>query len=59
MDNEFVDRAQLEEQEAARKEEEKKKAAKKSKRAAKGKATKRTGTNAFVQILNGDFLTKE
>lgn len=64
MDNEFLDRAQLEEQEAAQKEKERKAAAKaaakEKKRASKGKkVSKRTGPNAFVQILNGDFLTKE
>ncbi len=66
MDNEFLDKAQLEEQEAARKAREKKAAekaaAKEKKRAARGKKSKpskRTGPNAFVQILNGDFLTKE
>lgn len=62
MDNEFLDRAQLEKQEAAQKAKEKKATAKKRKKAAKGKggkAAKRTGPNAFVQILNGEFLTKE
>jgi hypothetical protein len=64
MDNEFLDKAQLEEQEAAQKKKEKKAAekaaAKGKKRAAQGKKpSKRTGPNAFVQILNGDFLTKE
>jgi len=62
MDNEFVDKAQLEEQEAARKEKEKKAEAKRKKKEAKaGKKSnaKKSGPNAFVQILNGDFLTKE
>ncbi len=68
MENEFVDPAQLEAQEAAQKEKEKKDAAKlaaklkkrSGKSARKGlKKPKRTGPNAFVQILNGDFLTKE
>ncbi|MDC0257135.1 FtsL-like putative cell division protein [Crocinitomicaceae bacterium] len=64
MDNEFLDKAQLDEQEAAQKKKDKKAAdkaaAKDKKRAAKGKKpSKRTGPNAFVQILNGDFLTKE
>lgn len=60
MNNEFVDRAQLEE-EALRKAGERKKAKEKAKK----KKTKATGTkksskpSAFVQILNGDFLTKE
>ena len=62
MDNEFADKAQLEEQEAARKEKEKKAEAKRKKKEAKaGKKSnvKKSGPNAFVQILNGDFLTKE
>lgn len=62
MDNEFVDKAQLEKEEAARKEKEKKTEAKKKKKKAKaGKKSegKKSGPNAFVQILNGDFLTKE
>lgn len=68
MDNEFVDRAQLEKQEAAQRAKEEKEAAKiaaKLKRRAmksgkKGAVKpKRTGPSAFVQILNGDFLTKE
>lgn len=67
MDNEFLDRAQLEEKEAALKEKEKKAAekaaAKEKKRAGRRKSRtskrKRTGPSAFVQILNGDFLTKE
>ncbi|XOV69254.1 MAG: FtsL-like putative cell division protein [Fluviicola sp.] len=69
MDNEFLDRAQLEEKEAAQKKKEKKAAekaaAKEKKRAAKGRRSssgakqKRKGPSAFVQILNGDFLTKE
>lgn len=62
MDNEFIDRAQLDEQEAARKEKEKKAEAKKKKKEAKaGKkaSAKKSGPSAFVQILNGDFLTKE
>lgn len=56
MDNEFLDRAQLDEQEAAETKKEKKKSAKKS---AKKKANKERKPNAFVQILNGDFFTKE
>lgn len=50
MENEFIDRAQLEQKEAA---EAKKK---KEKRIRKGKERK---TNGLVQILNGDFFTKE
>lgn len=52
MDNEFLDRAQLDEKEAANKEKEKKKKVKK-------KVSKVRKQSAFVQILNGDFLTKE
>lgn len=52
MDNEFLDRAQLDEKETAEKKKEKKKKAKK-------KAVKERKPNAFVQILNGDFFTKE
>lgn len=50
MDNEFLDRAQLDEQEAAQKDKEKK---------VKKKQVKERKPSAFVQILNGDFLTKE
>lgn len=58
MENEFLDRAQLDQKEAAQKAKEKKKSTKRaSKRSAK--ATKRSGSNAFVQILNGEFLTRE
>lgn len=52
MDNEFLDRAQLDEQETAEKKKAKKKTAKK-------KVSKARKPNAFVQILNGDFFTKE
>ncbi|NRA10977.1 MAG: hypothetical protein HRT57_03355 [Crocinitomicaceae bacterium] len=52
MDNEFLDRVQLDEQEATEKKKVKKMAAKK-------KAAKERKPNAFVQILNGDFFTKE
>jgi hypothetical protein len=52
MENEFVDRAQLEEQKAAEKKTQKAKRAKK-------KAVKARRPNAFVQIMNGEFLTKE
>lgn len=52
MENEFVDKIQLEEREKADKKVKKKKAAKK-------KALKNKKPNAFVQIMNGDFLTKE
>ena len=51
MDNEFLDRAQLDEREAAEKKKEKKKV--------KKKAVKQRKPSAFVQILNGDFFTKE
>jgi Bacteriodetes cell division protein (FtsL-like) len=60
MDNEFLDRAQLDDKEAAEKKENqektKGKAQKKPKKKTKEKSNK---PNAFVQILNGDFLTKE
>lgn len=61
MDNEFLDRAQLDEVEAAKKEKEKKaEKKKKAKEAKKGKKAKEDRKpNAFVQIMNGDFLTKE
>jgi hypothetical protein len=66
MENEFLDQAQLDKLKAAAEEVEKKKNEKKEKKEARkakrkklqptGKATK---PNAFVQILNGDFLSKE
>jgi len=52
MDNEFLDRSQLDEKEAVEKKKRKKKVAKK-------KAAKARKPNAFVQILNGDFFTRE
>ena len=52
MENEFLDRAQLEKNEET---EQKKKAKKRT----KVKSTKQKKPSAFVQILNGDFLTKE
>jgi len=52
MDNEFLDRTQLDEKEAVQQEKEKKKIIKKKAAAAKK-------PNAFVQIMNGDFLTRE
>ncbi|MBL4862111.1 MAG: hypothetical protein JKY09_03725 [Crocinitomicaceae bacterium] len=52
MDNEFLDRAQLEDIEAAETNKQKKKKS-------KAKASKQRKPSAFVQILNGDFLTKE
>jgi len=54
MDNEFLDRAQLDEKEGAQ---EKKK--KEKERKAKKRKEKSSKPNAVVQILNGDFLTKE
>ena len=52
MENEFLDRAQLDEKKASTK--------KKKTKSKKTKATKKQNSpNAFVQILNGDFLTKE
>lgn len=67
MENEFLDRAQLEKQQAAeelkRKKEEEKKAKKarkpKKEKKAKAEAHKPVKPNAFVQILNGDFLSRE
>jgi len=60
MDNEFLDKAQLEEQNAAKeKEQTKKKKRKLLKTAGKKKKEKSNKPSAFVQILNGDFLTKE
>lgn len=56
MENEFLDRAQLDEREAAKKEKEKKA---EKKKAEKKKANKARKPSAFVQILNGDFLTRE
>jgi hypothetical protein len=58
MENEFLDREQLDQQEAAKKKTEAK-AAKKASRKRKSSAAKRKRPNAFVQILNGDFLTRE
>ena len=64
-DNEFIDRAQLDEQHAAEEREQKKKEAKKRKKLdkaqakAKSKKTAPSKPNALVQILNGDFLSKE
>ena len=48
MENEFLDRAQID-----------KKAKTEKKKKAKKKNTKEKKPSAFVQILNGDFLTKE
>ncbi len=66
MENEFLDQAQLDKLKAAAEEVERKQNEKKEKKEAKkakrkkpeptGKAAK---PNAFVQILNGDFLSKE
>ncbi len=52
VDNEFLDRAQLDEKETVQKGKEKKRREKK-------KAAAERKPNTFVQILNGDFLTKE
>jgi len=54
MDNEFLDKAQLDENEAKAAAKTKKKSKKTSK-----KVTKPSRPNALVQIMNGDFLTKE
>lgn len=59
MENEFIDRAQLDEQERIQAEKEAVKKEKKKKEKAKTKAVKAKKPNAFVQILNGDFLSKE
>lgn len=63
MENEFLDRAQLDELEAAQKEKERKARIKAEKKAEKKnksvKAAQARKPSAFVQILNGDFLTKE
>ena len=64
MDNEFLDRAQLDQQEQQKAEKEKKAEAKKANKTKKSKANstkkkKSKGPSAFVQILNGDFLNKE
>jgi len=55
MENEFVDKQQLDELLAAAEEKKKKKTVKPK---SKDKPV-RKGPNTFVQILNGDFLTKE
>ncbi len=52
MENDFLDRSQLEAKEAAEK-------AKQKKRKTKAKIAKNKKPSSFVQILNGDFLTKE
>jgi len=57
MDNEYMDRAQQDAIEKVQAEKKKKKKAKKSKSSTKEKKANRP--SAFVQILNGDFLTKE
>lgn len=55
MENEFIDKSQLDHQPAAEVKQSKKK--KKEKKTKKRPASNKP--NAFVQILNGDFLTKE
>lgn len=67
MENEFIDKEQLDKLKAATEDKERaiqeKEALKNAKKARKKKATpqkpKSNRPNAFVQILNGDFLTKE
>ncbi len=66
MENEFLDQAQLDKLKAAAEEVERKKQEKTAKKEAKKAKRKKPETkskpskpNAFVQILNGDFLTKE
>lgn len=66
-DNEFIDRGKLEEQRAAEEQERRKKEAKSRKKEEKAKAKAKASSkdakpsrpNALVQILNGDFLSKE
>ena len=52
MENEFIDKAQLDEKEAAEAKEKEERVAKRKKAAAKK-------SNTIVQILNGDFFTRE
>ena len=52
MENDFLDKAQLEKKETADK-------AKNTKKKARTSAAKNKKPSSFVQILNGDFLTKE
>ena len=52
MDNEFVDRSQLEEKEAAE-------TKKKRQVAERARKIREKRPNAFVQILNGEFFTRE
>lgn len=61
MENEFVDKDALEVLEKTKREKEKKAKEKKAKRKAKAKSnkSKSKGPGMFVQILNGDFLSKE
>lgn len=61
MDNEFLDRAQLDQEEQKKAEKKKKTEEKKAKKTktTSSKKKKSKGPSAFVQILNGDFLTKE
>ena len=61
MENEFVDKDALEVMEKTKREKEKKAKEKKAKRKAKAKSnkSKSKGPGMFVQILNGDFLSKE
>lgn len=54
MENEFIDKSQLDQPVAAESKPKKKKKEKKSK-----KKPTSNKPNAFVQILNGDFLTRE
>lgn len=52
MDNEFLDRTQVDKRDA-------KEISKKKERAKKVKKAKEKKPSSFVQILNGEFLTKE
>lgn len=59
MDNEFIDRAQLEEQARIVAEKEAAKKKKEKKAEDELKAVRAKKPSAFAQILNGDFLTKD
>ncbi|MDG1147878.1 MAG: FtsL-like putative cell division protein [Crocinitomicaceae bacterium] len=52
MENDFLTKEQLEKKAAAEQ-------AKRAKKRSKSAAAKKIKTSSFVQILNGDFLTKE
>lgn len=56
MENEFLDRAEIEKREAVETEKKKKEKAKRAKQKAKAQARK---PGMLMQILNGDFFTRE